>query len=178
MRFIKHLTTWLLLLTVITASGVVSAKVASGPQNLSGGLHQAETTSNPLWHQAKIGFSYDAASGFPLAWGNTIKEHRTCPVEANAPSFSRCAFRASIMIPKPAFTITAFGTMIPMSDALSARIQSACWAARISICIRLIPWDGWIRWGWLQRIYLSQEQDMVKQQNILRMLRELDTLTY
>ena len=67
MRVLKHLTTWLLLLTVFLASGVVSAKVASGVQNLSGGLHQAETTSNWLSHQAKIGFSYDDASGSPVA---------------------------------------------------------------------------------------------------------------
>ena len=66
MRLIKHLTTWLLLLTVITASGVVSAKVASGVQNLSGGLHQENATANVLMHLAKIGISYDAASGFPL----------------------------------------------------------------------------------------------------------------
>ena len=67
MRFIKHLTTWLLLLTVITASGIVSAKVASGVQNLSGGLHQENVTANALLHLAKIDFSYDGASGFPLA---------------------------------------------------------------------------------------------------------------
>ena len=67
MRFIKHLTTWLLLLTVLTASGLVSAKVASGSQNLSGGLHQENVTANALMHQAKIGFSYDDASGSPVA---------------------------------------------------------------------------------------------------------------
>ena len=67
MNFLKRFTTWLLLLTVLTASGLVSAKVVSGVQNLSGSLHQAETTSNPLWHQAKIDFSYDAASGSPVA---------------------------------------------------------------------------------------------------------------
>ncbi len=63
MRFIKHLTTWLLLLTVLTASGLVSAKVASGSQNLSGGLHQAESGFNSLIRLAKIDFNYDAASG-------------------------------------------------------------------------------------------------------------------
>ncbi|MCP4485994.1 MAG: hypothetical protein GY820_01495 [Gammaproteobacteria bacterium] len=66
MRFIKHLTTWLLLLTVLTASGLVSAKVASGSQNLSGGLHQAESGFNSLIRQAKIDFNYDAASGSPV----------------------------------------------------------------------------------------------------------------
>lgn len=66
MRLIKHLTTWLLLLTVITASGLVSAKVASGVQNLSGGLHQENVAANALLHLAKIDFSYDDASGFPL----------------------------------------------------------------------------------------------------------------
>ena len=67
MRFIKHLTTWLLLLTVITASGIVSAKVASGVQNLSGNLHQGNVTANALLRLAKIEFSYDAASGSPVA---------------------------------------------------------------------------------------------------------------
>ncbi|MEJ1334502.1 MAG: hypothetical protein RPU37_00490 [Candidatus Sedimenticola sp. (ex Thyasira tokunagai)] len=67
MRLIKHLTTWLLLLTVLTASGVVSAKVASGSQNLSGGLYQGNVTANALTHQAKIEFSYDGASGSPVA---------------------------------------------------------------------------------------------------------------
>lgn len=67
MRFIKHLTTWLLLLTVLTASGLVSAKVASGSLNLSGGLYQENVTANALMHLAKIDFSTDAASGFPLA---------------------------------------------------------------------------------------------------------------
>ena len=66
MRFIKHLTTWLLLLTVLTASGVVSAKVVSGVQNFTGGLHQENVSANALMHLAKIDFSYDDASGFPL----------------------------------------------------------------------------------------------------------------
>ncbi|MCP4935606.1 MAG: hypothetical protein GY927_15720 [bacterium] len=66
MRFIKHLTTWLLLLTVLTASGLVSAKVASGSQNISGGLHQGNIAANALMHQAKIDLSYDAASGSPV----------------------------------------------------------------------------------------------------------------
>ena len=74
MSLTKHLTTWLLLLTVITASGLVSAKVASGVQNLSGGLHQENATANVLMHQAKIGISYDAASGFPLAAKSASKE--------------------------------------------------------------------------------------------------------
>ncbi|MES9903262.1 MAG: hypothetical protein ABW168_11395, partial [Sedimenticola sp.] len=67
MRLIKHLTTWLLLLTVLTASGLVSAKVASGSQNLSGSLYQGNVTANALMHQAKIDFSYDDASGSPVA---------------------------------------------------------------------------------------------------------------
>ncbi len=66
MRFIKHLTSWLILLTVITASGLVSAKVASGTQNLSGGLHQENIAANALMHQAKIDFNYDAVSGSPV----------------------------------------------------------------------------------------------------------------
>ncbi len=76
MRFIKHLAIWLLLLTVLTASGLVSAKVASGSQNLSGGLHQAESGFNSLVRLAKIDFSYDAASGSPVVtksplWSST-----------------------------------------------------------------------------------------------------------
>jgi len=67
MRLIKHLTTWLLLLTVITASGMVSAKVASGSQNFTGTLHQENITANALLHLAKIESNYDAASGSPVA---------------------------------------------------------------------------------------------------------------
>ncbi len=63
MRFIKHLTTWLLLLAVLMVSGLVSAKVASGSQNLSGRLNQAESGFNSLIRQAKIDFNYDTASG-------------------------------------------------------------------------------------------------------------------
>ncbi len=66
MRFIKHLTTWFLLLTVITASGIVNAKVVSGSQNFTGELHQAESGFNSLTRLAKIDFNYDDASGFPL----------------------------------------------------------------------------------------------------------------
>ena len=74
MRILKHLTTWLLLLTVFLASGVVSGKLASGPQNLGWAGHQAKTTSNPLWHQAKIDYSYGEASGSSVATKSTSKE--------------------------------------------------------------------------------------------------------
>ncbi len=67
MRILKHLTTWLLLLTIFPAGGTVSAKVASGHQNLGWTGHQVETTSNQLWHQAKIDYSYGEASGSPVA---------------------------------------------------------------------------------------------------------------
>jgi len=63
----KSLTKLLLItLLALSASGVVSAKVASGLQNLGGAVHPSETAFNPLMHLAKIGFSYDAVSGFPL----------------------------------------------------------------------------------------------------------------
>lgn len=60
-NLLKNLT--VILLLVFTASGVVSAKVASGPQNLSPGLHQAESLLNSLPHLGWDGFSYDEASG-------------------------------------------------------------------------------------------------------------------
>lgn len=64
MRHWKILTQLLLtLLLAIAASGPVSAKLASGPQNLSPGLHQAETVLNSLWHQGIIESSYDDPSG-------------------------------------------------------------------------------------------------------------------
>ncbi len=60
-NLIKNLA--VILLLVFTASGVVSAKVASGPQNLGSGLHQAESLLNSLAHLGWDGFSYDAAPG-------------------------------------------------------------------------------------------------------------------
>ena len=67
MNSLKRFTTWLLLLTVITASGLVSAKVASGSQNLAGGLHQENLAANALLHLAKIDISTDDTSGSPVA---------------------------------------------------------------------------------------------------------------
>jgi len=60
--------TKLLLITLLalSASGVVSAKVASGLQNLSPGLHQGETVFNPLTHLAKIDFSTTLTPGSPV----------------------------------------------------------------------------------------------------------------
>ena len=60
--------TKLLLITILalSASGVVSAKVASGPQNLSPGLHQSETVFNPLTQLAKIDFSTTLTPGSPV----------------------------------------------------------------------------------------------------------------
>ncbi len=55
------------MLTVLTASGAVSAKVVSWSQNLGGGLYQQNLTANVLMHLAKIDFSYDAVSGSPVA---------------------------------------------------------------------------------------------------------------
>jgi len=52
MNMMKHIQTWLLItLLALSANGVVSAKLASGPQNLSGGLHQSQTVLNALLHQ-------------------------------------------------------------------------------------------------------------------------------
>jgi len=60
--------TKLLLITILalSASGVVSAKVASGPQNLGPGLHQGETAFNPLTHLAKIDVSTTLTPGSPV----------------------------------------------------------------------------------------------------------------
>ena len=60
-NLIKNLA--VILLLVFTASGVVSAKVASGPQNLSAGLHQAESLLDSLPRLGWDGFSYDEAPG-------------------------------------------------------------------------------------------------------------------
>lgn len=60
--------TKLLLITLLalSASGVVSAKVASGSQNLGPGLHQGETVFNPLTHLAKIDFSTTLTPDSPV----------------------------------------------------------------------------------------------------------------
>jgi len=63
----KILTNLLLItLLALSASGVVSAKVASGLQNLGGAVHPGETAFNPLMHLAKINVSYDDASESPV----------------------------------------------------------------------------------------------------------------
>ena len=61
--------TKLLLITLLalSASGVVSAKLASGLQNLSGAMHQGGTVFNPLIHLAKIDFSTTLTPGSPVA---------------------------------------------------------------------------------------------------------------
>lgn len=67
----RNKTTWLnllfILLLAFTASGVVNAKVASGPQNLGGELHQSQSLFNLLLHQGKSESSYDDVSGSSVA---------------------------------------------------------------------------------------------------------------
>ena len=64
----KHIQTWLLItLLALSANGAVSAKVASGPQNLSSDLHQSQTVLNALLHQGLERVSTTSASGSPLA---------------------------------------------------------------------------------------------------------------
>ena len=60
-NLIKKLT--VILLLCFTASGIVSAKVASGSENLNSGQHQAEYLPDPLLHLGWDGFSYDEALG-------------------------------------------------------------------------------------------------------------------
>ena len=68
-----NILTKLLLISILalSASGVVNAKVASGPQNLSPGLHQGETGFNPLTHLAKIDFSTTLTPGSPVVTKST-----------------------------------------------------------------------------------------------------------
>ena len=67
----RNKTTWFnllfILLLAFTASGVVSAKVVSGPQNLSAELNQGQSPFNLLLHQGKSQSSYDDASGSSVA---------------------------------------------------------------------------------------------------------------
>ena len=69
--------TKLLLITILalSASGVVSAKVASGPQNLGPGLHQGETAFNPLTHLAKIDVSTTLTPGSPVVTKKVPNPH-------------------------------------------------------------------------------------------------------
>jgi hypothetical protein len=53
----------LILLLAVAGSGAVSAKVASGPQNLGLGLHQAASWLEAAPRLGWDGFSYDAAPG-------------------------------------------------------------------------------------------------------------------
>ena len=53
----------LVLLLALSASGAVSAKVASGPQNLGANLHRGESVFNWLMHQGKTAFSVGCPSG-------------------------------------------------------------------------------------------------------------------
>jgi len=76
MHILQRLKTLLIItLLAFTASGVVSAKSASGLQNFTGGLHQEKTLSNSLWHQAKIGISNEVTSGYtvPSKGGDSIQ---------------------------------------------------------------------------------------------------------
>jgi len=64
MRLIKLLTNLLLaVLLALSASATVSAKVASGPQNLGGQVHQDQIVVNALMHQGKTESSYGGMSG-------------------------------------------------------------------------------------------------------------------
>jgi hypothetical protein len=68
MRFWKLITHILLtVLLSIGASGVVNAKVASGDQNLSWTLHQADGAFNWLTHQGKSARSTTGPPGSPVA---------------------------------------------------------------------------------------------------------------
>ncbi len=72
MNMMKHIQTWLLItLLALSANGAVSAKVASGPQNLSGGAHQSQTDLKALLHQGLEEVSTTDVSGSPLATKNT-----------------------------------------------------------------------------------------------------------
>ena len=61
-----------ILLLVFMANGVVSAKVASGPQNLGSGLHQIASWLEAAPRLGWDGFSYDEASGFSVVAKRTF----------------------------------------------------------------------------------------------------------
>jgi len=64
----KHIQMWLLItLLALFANGAVSAKLASGHQNLSGDLYQSQTVLNALLHQGLEQVSTTDVSGSPLA---------------------------------------------------------------------------------------------------------------
>ena len=68
MNMMKHIQTWILItLLALFANGVVSAKLASGHQNLSGNLHQSQTVLKALLHQGLEEVSTMNVSGSPLA---------------------------------------------------------------------------------------------------------------
>ena len=68
MNMTKHIQTWILItLLALFANGVVSAKLASGHQNLSGNLHQSQTVLKALLHQGLEEVSTMNVSGSPLA---------------------------------------------------------------------------------------------------------------
>ncbi len=64
----KHIQILILItLLALAANGVANAKLASGLQNLSGGLHQSQTVLNALLHQGLGEVSTTDTSGSPLA---------------------------------------------------------------------------------------------------------------
>jgi len=68
MKMMKHIQMWLLItLLALFANGAVSAKLASGHQNLSGDLYQSQTVLNALLHQGLEQVSTTDVSGSPLA---------------------------------------------------------------------------------------------------------------
>ncbi len=75
----KHIQTWILItLLALFANGVVSAKLASGHQNLSGNLHQSQTVLKALLHQGLEEVSTMNVSGSPLATkGGRFQSGRT-----------------------------------------------------------------------------------------------------
>ncbi len=79
MRILKYLTTWLLLLTFFLASGVVSGKVASGPQNLVETGYQGETVFNWLMHQGKSARSTTGPPGSSVAPKKPFVPNRQLP---------------------------------------------------------------------------------------------------
>lgn len=66
MNLLKHLTSWLLLLTLLLVGGVANAKVASGDQNLIWIGHQADGVFNWLTHQGKSARSTTGPPGSPV----------------------------------------------------------------------------------------------------------------
>jgi len=105
------------MLLAFPASGAVSAKTASGPQNLGPGLQQGESIVKPLMHQGKTESSYGGMSGSPVVTkgvGNVTPDNIVAPGPVNFMSDSDRFFnnisKRSDVDPNGYFDVVAHGS--------------------------------------------------------------------